>query len=77
MSLPFYIEQCSVSSQKSGPISSCLYLFPIRLAQSDCRLAGFPRVTGYPCNGAVNLSHFGFGRQSVVLLCSVSNPLVD
>ncbi len=33
---------------------------------------GFPQVSGYSCDGVVNPSHLGLGRQSVALPCYVS-----
>ncbi len=45
--------------------------FPVRLAWPDRKLGGFPRVSGYPYDGAVILPCFRLGRLSVALSCSV------
>ncbi len=50
---------------------------PVRLTRPDCKLKVFPRVSGYPYNKTVNPSHFRLEKRSVVLLCSVSDPLVS
>ncbi len=45
--------------------------FPVRLTRPDRRLELFPRVSGCPCDGAVNHSHFKLGVGGWRLFCFV------